>query len=451
MPKNRVVSGIIVILTVALIARTLLFLGIFLKHPDGFFQIDSYGYWRIAENIINHGSFSQSSTQPLRPDHVRTPVYPLFIGLLRCAGLRAPGIVFTQILFSSITCLFVILLTYELIGSWKPACLAGLLLATDIPSIVLSNCLLTEALFTFLLTLSILYLVLHLKQPEKISTLLVSSVLMGLSILCRPIAVSLPIFVMMAYFLFHKMPRPLILLRITLYLMFCLLTISPWLIRNRLAFGSTFLSTISYTNVLYYRAGGVYAIEKGISLSESQEFLEKKAKSTFQSNIEKEPIKYKKCEARIGTSIILSHPIIYIRNHIASVFNMLFRPIRSTIDLQLGFSRRGTALTPLGEKDSSSLFSKLLQKTSMFTIVVVLTQILMLTILWISSVYGTAMLFAKKEYLSFSIIVLVILYFCAMSGGPEAYARFRVPFLPFLAVVGGIGIADIHEHLKVRT
>ena len=444
-------TGIIIILLIALATRILLFSGILLKNPDGFFQGDAYCYWQIAENVINHGSFSQSTAQPFIPSHNRTPVYPLFLAFLRYIGLDAKGIVFIQILLSSATCLIVILLTYKLTESWKPAFLAGGILAIDVPSIVLSNCLLSETLFTFLLTLSILYLVLHFKRAKKISTLLFSSVLMGLSILCRPIAVVLPVFIIMCYILFRKMMKSLIFLRIVTYLLFCFFVVSPWLIRNQIVFGSMFLNTIGYIDLLHDCAASVYAVGERMSLSESLELLREKAESTFQGNREKEAIKYIRNEARVGASIIMSYPMIYIKQHILSGFYMISKPMRSTIDLQLGFSQKGTTLTPLtplGEKDKTCLFSRLLQKTSTFTTILVFVQIFMLITLWISAIYGIGICLAKKEYLSFFIVVSVIVYFCITVGVLEAYARFRVPIVPFLAVAGGIGIAGAYERLR---
>lgn len=450
MPKNKVLYAIIIILTIALTARIALFLGILIRNPSGF-SLYLFEYWPIAENIVNHGSFSYSNVHPLIPDHSRTPLYPLFISSLRYVGLNATGIIFIQILLSSATCLLVILLTYKLIGNWQSAYLAGGIFAIDIPSIVLSNSLLSETLFTFLLTLSILYLVLYFKRYERVFALFASGVLMGLSILCRPIAIILPLFIILIFFPFCKITRTYIFRRILLYLVPCFVVVSPWLIRNQVVFGSMFLSTIGCTNLLYYRAAGVYAVKEGIPLSKSQELLREKAKSTFQGNIEQEPIKYKKFEAKIGASIILDYPLIYIRNSMLSVFNMLFKPIRSTIDLQLGLSKKRTTLTIWGKKANSSLLSRLLQKTSMFAIMLVVVQLFILVILWISSIYGIIITFLKREHLFFCIMVLVIAYFCIMSAGPEAYARFRVPILPFLAIMGGFGIVNAYERLEMKT
>lgn len=451
MHKSKAISGIKTVIIIALGCRLLLFTGMLIRNPNGFFQNDSYGYWQIAENILNHGCFSMSESLPLEPDHTRTPLYPLFIGALRGVGFGSATIVFVQVLLSSATCILVISLTHKLVGSWKPAILAGAILAVDIPSIVLSNCLLTETLFTFVLTLSILELIIYFKQGERMFQLFSSGVLMGLSVLCRPIAFLLPFFIIILFFLFSKETKINIIGKTTVYLVFCFLVVSPWLIRNQLVFGSPFLSTIGYQNLLYYRAAGAYAVEQGIPLSRAQELLHEKARSAFRGSKEEEPVEYKKVEARIATSIILKHLSSYIRNHVLSTFDMLFRPIRSTIDLQLGFSQTKTTLTTWDGGDGSSLLSRLLQKTSTFTIILVAVQFAMLLVLWVSFIYCIIPLFVKREHLIICIVALIVGYFCIMSGGPEAYARFRVPIVPFLAIGGGIGIAEAYERFMMRT
>ncbi len=282
------------ILFIALSLRILLFTGILLSNPKGVLtNTDSHPDWQIAENILNHSSFSLSNTQPITPDHSRTPFYPLFISLLKWLGLDVAGIIFIQILVSAATCLMVILLTYKLVGSRKSAYFAGTIVAFDIPSIAYSNSLLTETVFTFLLTLSILFLWLYFKDPERVSPLLISGALMGLSILCRPISAFLPLFIVLLFFIFSKRPKVYLFKRASLYLTLCFVVVSPWLVRNQFVFGTPILSTIGYNNLLYYRAAGVYSVNEGISLQKSQKLLGKKVKFEFQGDKELEPIKYK--------------------------------------------------------------------------------------------------------------------------------------------------------------
>ena len=248
--------------------------------------------------------------------------------------------------------------------------------------------------------------------------------------------------------MFSRQPKTYIFQRALLYIALCYLIVSPWLVRNQFAFGTPILSTIGYNNMLHYRAAGVYAVKKGIPLVEAQEMLRKKASSEFRGDRETDPITYKKFESKMGTSIILADMSTYIRNHVHSVFNMLFKPLRSTIDLQLGLSKKGSSLMDWSEKNSSSQISRLIGNTSGFTITLVSIQMILIVLLWVSGILGIVSSIVKKEYLISAIILLLIAYFCIISGGPEAYARFRVPIMPYLAIASSAGIIDAFERLK---
>jgi hypothetical protein len=45
--------------------------------------------------------------------------------------------------------------------------------------------------------------------------------------------------------------------------------------------------------------------------------------------------------------------------------------------------------------------------------------------------------------------VAFVAYFVLVSG-PEAYARFRVPVMPFLAMLGGLGIEQVVVWIRER-
>lgn len=127
---------------------------------------------------------------------------------------------------------------------------------------------------------------------------------------------------------------------------------------------------------------------------------------------------------------------------------MLFKPLRSTIDLQFGLSEKGNSLMDWSEKNNSSPMSKLLKSTSTLTIALVFLQLISIVLLWLSVIYGLINFIQKKEHLISSIILLFIVNFCIMSGGPEAYARFRVPQILFLAIAASVGMIEVFERLK---
>jgi hypothetical protein len=229
------------------------------------------------------------------------------------------------------------------------------------------------------------------------------------------------------------------------YILLCFLTVLPWLVRNKLAFGYTFLETTGYTTLLSSRAAGCYSSVNNIPIGKASEILSKKARSTFGNDPQKDPIGYKKHEAKLATSIIRQHPFVYIKNNIIGVFYLFFKPLRSSLDLLLGFSKTHTDLTHWGEKAPSDIFSETVEKTSKFTMIVVIVQLLLLGIVWLSFVYGMVTIFTKKEFTILWLVILVVGYFCIMSGGPEAYARFRVPIVPIVAIASGIGLARWHS------
>ncbi len=222
------------------------------------------------------------------------------------------------------------------------------------------------------------------------------------------------------------------------------------MIRNKIILGTPILSTISSTNMLHYRAAGVYAAKEKVSFTEAQRELKELAESTFTGNRDEHPLDYKKHEAKLGAKIIIANPLYYIKNNISSAVNLFLSPLRSTIDLQLGLSNKATTLANWGKSKKDTIFSRLLSTTSSFTLVMILLQMITLAIVWLLAVAGMVVAFKNKNYLSFALLLLTILYFGVITGGPEAYARFRVPIILFLALISGIGFTFISEAFKKK-
>ena len=134
----------------------------------------------------------------------------------------------------------------------------------------------------------------------------------------------------------------------------------------------------------------------------------------------------------------------------SSAFNLFLSPLRSTIDLQLGLSNKATTLANWGKSKKDTILNRLLSTTSGFTLLMVLVQMITLAIVWLLAVAGIVGAFKHKNYLSFALLLLTILYFGVIAGGPEAYTRFRVPIMPFLALISGIGFTFISEAFKKK-
>lgn len=98
MHKNKIASKIRLVIIITFSNRVLLFSGIMIKNPGGFFSGDSYEYWKIADNLVHHNTYSIDVSAPLTPDHKRTPIYPFYISLFILIGLGPTSVIFFQIL-----------------------------------------------------------------------------------------------------------------------------------------------------------------------------------------------------------------------------------------------------------------------------------------------------------------------------------------------------------------
>jgi 4-amino-4-deoxy-L-arabinose transferase-like glycosyltransferase len=434
------------VIVVAIALRLVYFTGICAFNPSGFWDPDSQGYYQIAGNIVDAGSFSQSVAEPLKPDHSRTPVYPLFLSVFRLLGLSAPVAVFFQVLLSCVTCIITFYLSYELTGIKSAALVAAIIVAADIPSIALANSLLTETLFTLLLVLSVFFIILFIKK-NGYASLCSGAILLGLAVLCRPIAILLPLVFVIVLFVGWRMKMNKFLLPVCILCVCCITVVSVWILRNKLVFDSYFLSTIAQVNMLQCRAAGVYSEINKVSVDEATRKLLEKAKATFPGDRNQDPVGFLFWGGRLGVDEILAHPFVYAKIHLLSLGNM-FRPLRSSIDMQFGLSVQRTTLVTWGESAASSVLSRLIRSTSPLTIALVVLQILVIVLSLSGAAYGLTQLALERNIIAFSAIFLVLVYFFILSGGPEAYARFRVPIVPLLAIACGHGVATFINRMR---
>lgn len=181
-----------VILVAALAARMALWLTAG-DHPQRVFTPDSETYWQLSAQML-HGQFGIDG----RPEIFRTPGYPAFLMTARLAEmldrdnpLPAPWRVATAI--QVLLDVLLVLVTYwlgALIVSRQAAVMAAALQAVS-PLAVAASCrLLTDSLYAFLFTLSVLLVVGHLRTG-RLWPLVVSALTLAVACYVRPLALAL--------------------------------------------------------------------------------------------------------------------------------------------------------------------------------------------------------------------------------------------------------------------
>ena len=443
------------VLAVAIVLRVAYFVAVATSNSDGFFTHDSHGYWLLGGNVMEHGAFSLESKPPYEPDHSRTPLYPLVLGGLAAIGLSPGAIVVVQLVASALTCVLTMRLARRLVPDEPTGLWAGVIVALDVPSIALANTLLTETLFTCLVVAALLVLV---RERCRWRDAALAGALGGAAVLCRPIAIGLPaagaVYLAARGWVAHGL-RARTWIRLAgppaLHLALAGVVVFPWVLRNQLTFGETFISTIAMTNLIDYRAAGVESVVEKVSLDTARARLDARVLDSTTIDPEADPIAFKRHQADVAMDAIAAHPLVYTRNHVRSVIMMLFAPLRSGIDVQLGLADQGTSLVDWGAALAGGApagrgpLARLRATTSTPGLVLVAVQIATTLAVTALALLGLWRLAATRRAHALAVLVGVFAYFCLLSGGPEAYARFRLPIVPVMAVLADAGVHRVRR------
>lgn len=396
------------LLGLALLVRLALFVAA--DRPADLFHLpDSAEYDRLAWNLADHGTYSLAEAPPWIADLTRTPVYPLFVALCyRAAGHQPAVAVAVQLVLAVCTCAAVYALGRRWFGPVTGTLAAGLL-ALDPLSARFAVLLLSETLFTLLLTGSLLCLLVYLRAPRA-GWAAVAAVLAGLAILCRPIAFLWPAGLLLWFAAVAWRTRSW---RSLAHALLALAVVVPmvgaWVLRNKYVGGVAVPSTVQGINLYYHRAGLVVAEQEQLTILEARVLLADRLRQTVEREGLSFPEEYALME-HWGLQIIRSAPEIYWPAHArgaARLFLPQDRPVpwpgltaAATTGLEAGF----------------------------------------LVLLYPLALVGLVRGLRPSAWLGLLLFGGTVVYFAAISG-PEAYARFRVPVMPLLALAAGAGLA----------
>lgn len=410
------------------------------------FEPDSSSYINTALAFQETGQFAVSLEKLEIAQTQRTPGYPLFISTMLLLFSDYEGIIIAQILLS----LGTIILTYFLvIQFWSPsiALLSAGLLSLDIPSFVNSQQILTDTLFTFLLTGSVLTGIYAFKKPSRVFFCL-QSFLLACATLVRPISYYLIIPLLIIFLItwrnklrwaFKKIFQVMI-----IFLLPWIIFIGGWQSRNYFSAGTAEFSTIQGVNLLFYRGAGIIALREGITFQEAQEML------GYRSYRELYPETASWSQAQLlehwkheGISLIQQHPGIFLHIQLHGLMKMILDPGDYMFWGYLENSHEQTGpLRDLFELLPGAYFKKwICERTGLFLFFAFAETYLL--IIYTGTLFSLWQLQKHHNVPSSDIHIFlwsIIIYFFAISAGPEAYARFRIPIMPFLCVYAGHGI-----------
>jgi hypothetical protein len=211
---------------------------------------DSRGYMELAENLLTQHSLGLFENNHFYFESFRSPGYPAFLSFLFFFLHDWNAVLLVHVLLTSIAPVLLYLLCrpYHERAAWW----GSIIFALEPTRLFLTASLLSDALFTCLFLGSLILLERGRRESAPLSFLL-CGVLLGVSILVRPIAQFLPL-LYAGYIVLTGMPRDRAIKGALVLTVTSFLIVFPWMLRNHRLFHSWSISSVGAANLILYNA-----------------------------------------------------------------------------------------------------------------------------------------------------------------------------------------------------
>ena len=417
---------------------------------------DAGEYETLSRNLAEHGRFSQFLAQD-RPEIFRTPGYPLLIApLTRLGEVTIPAIFILHLLLSLGLIWAVRRLAVEIGCHRRSADLSALLVAVSPNLAFLATKVVSETLFTLVLTVCIL-LFNRFRTNLRWQDLGAAGMCSGLLVLIRPIATFFPLLLtVLAVAILLKKKRCQC-FRASLPLLCALLVIGPWVIRNGQQTGRYVVSTAAEHNLYLYNSATVVAAAEGVTVAEARDKMRHQAETRFGPLDSTDEARFWPRLAKVAWTELRRRPALTGLIQLAGVGSCFLSPISfAPLLAHVGApapSEERVLQRALGQLARGRLGSALrlvwndrLGAMGPFALTVfVLASVFLLGLL-------TAGLVGVFRFSGNGRIWLlaVVVYFTVLPG-PVGEARFRAPIEPVLALFAASGIVALVDRRHART
>jgi 4-amino-4-deoxy-L-arabinose transferase-like glycosyltransferase len=439
----KVEYRLVILITMLAFALRGLVLPIAYQYPERILGNDSSSYVQPAEWLLADGYYTY-------PELLRTPLYPMFLALvLKLTGDSLVNVVLVQFVLSTFNVLLTYLLAKEYFSS-SIAVAASLFLAIGLESITSQFFILTETLFTTLF-LGVVYCLTEYKITLRRNWLISAAILMGLSILCRPIALYFPIIILIFLAFLHSNELKDLLVSCGIFLIVVSAVLAPWYLRSYVITGKPILSTIANINLLFYNAASLEADMAKRGLDQQQELYNNKVQAVLKEmNIPKTESNLDTVYSDMAKEIILEHPVQYFIIHLKYDIRNFLPGMAGALEILAPSDKGGREGAEILRREGLySVFSKYFGDR-WINLLILAPFIAILGIIYFADLIGIIVLVNQRKWFILGILLLPIAYFLLIPGAPSN-SRFRVPVMPYMSILAGIGVVKITSWIKRKT
>jgi 4-amino-4-deoxy-L-arabinose transferase-like glycosyltransferase len=416
---------LLAVLALCVVLRGAGALAVLLTNPHAVVQVDSASYLRPALALLNDSHFLQSRGSH-QPEFVRTPGYPAFIAFVYLVfGVSHAALLLAQVVVSTLTVLVVWLLGARM-WSFGVGVLAAVLTIAEPLQWFSTGTILSECLATLLLVLVAgVGFVLFSQERPRLSWCALLGLAIAVATMVRPVTYYLPIvvIVLLIYAAFRRRTGVRYALALLVaFLVPLLVIVGGWQFRNHEQVGSWRVSGIEAKNLYLFRAAGIVAHDRGLSLNAAQRVLIKRLGS---SEGESQGAYYGRIYQQ-GLKIVVAHPL----EAITGAADGLFDEITSTRSRVFAYLGMKPASDPLQYGATASLL-----------------------LFYALCIYGFAQVArARRHLIAHFYVVAVAVYVLLVSAGPEAIGgrgeRFRAVVMPILTLYAAKGAYELFRRVR---
>jgi hypothetical protein len=420
-------------LVAALLLRLLLPAAAFFISSGGdgsrFITPDTHTYLTPARLLLERGAFAN----PDGPEIFRTPGYPLMLTLGLIAGLPILVTLLLQALAGALTVWCTMRTASLLFGDNRIVKTCGWLAACEPLALLCGALLIADTLLAAAIALAVLLVVTHLRQPTT-RTAAALGVTLAAAAYIKPIAYYLPAAIV-AWLWFEQRRSPkaparhLLTIAVTVALL-C----GAWQVRNGMQTGFWGFSTLTARAVYIAAGGGVTAARDGRAFGEvRQERLEQAAIQT-----PNEP-RHIGDMYRHGLSDLMASPGLAAAVHVKGMLLTLFDPASLDYLRLFGAYPATSPVTRFGSQGLTATVAAIARAYPAVVWCSLMLEAILLAYLALAARGAWRAL--RRGIPEARGLLLIAAYFLILSGGIFGAARFRLPIVPVIVLLGGYALA----------
>lgn len=405
-------------------------------------------YVHLAESMLSVGRFEISPS--IGPEYLRVPGYPAFLALVLVVFGTLTVVPFIQIIFTAATAALI----YLTGARYFPRAIA--IAATAIyvidPVVIYSTWVpISEPLFM----LSLLGSIYAIGTPARRTWLpfVIAGLLFGISVYMRPIGMYLAPLV--AAFVFaNALSWKAAARGAFIFLVVVAATLMPWMARNYVLSGHFAFSSSSAFNLYFANMPIFEQARTGVSYEQIQREYNDKYFGTREEDVLRS-FKYADKQIEIAREVILAHPFQYAAFHTAKSMQLFVGS--SIVNFKYHMTKLG--VLPGEQVHGEGAWGMILQGrwgdafVQTFTNIPRLVERLLWLMLYAGMLYTTYRALRYRDASSIWIVVafLFIHAIAFMTGPSSDTTRYRMPFEPFLLLLGLYGLFMAVTRMWTRT